>query len=223
MNSMILIPALDLEGTIGPVILRCRESAPDWDILVVDDGSTDGTVREASAIPGVRVISHESNRGKGAALRTGFQCAVEEGREMVLTLDGDGQHPPEWIPRFRERMEQSGADVVVGSRRGDHSTMPRMRRLSNRLSSWMASRAAGQVLPDSQSGFRLIRSDVLRSVRLTTNHYETETELLIGAVRKGFRIESVPIPTRYGNEKSHINVWKDTGRFIRLLSTMRSD
>jgi len=220
MRLLVLIPAYRLEGGIVDLLRRVRETAPDADILVVDDGSDDGTAARAASVPGVRVVSHGANRGKGAALRTGFAAAVEEGYPWVLTMDGDGQHPPESIPRFLEEAE-GDADLIVGSRKRGRSSMPVHRRLSNRLTSWLASRAAGVHLPDSQSGYRLIRTEVLRRVPLTTDGYEMETELLIGAARAGFRISSVPIPTCYGEETSHIRVGRDTIRFLRVLRKSR--
>ncbi|MBN1826943.1 MAG: glycosyltransferase family 2 protein [Candidatus Eisenbacteria bacterium] len=222
MRTLILVPAYRLEGTIGPVLEETRRAAPGREILVVDDGSDDATGREAGAVEGVRVVAHSGNRGKGAALRTGFAEAIREGFDAVLTLDGDGQHPPELIPLFEERLTAEGADLVIGSRWEDFEGMPRMRRLSNRLCTWAVSRAVGRNLPDSQSGYRLVRTRVLEAVPLRTSHYETETELLIGAARRGFRITSIPIPARYGVEKSHIRVWRDMGRFLRLLVTLRN-
>jgi glycosyltransferase involved in cell wall biosynthesis len=220
MRLLVLIPAYRLADGIADLLGRVREVVPDADVLVVDDGSEDGTAARAESVPGVRVISHPRNRGKGAALRTGFAVAMEEGHDWVLTIDGDGQHPPESIPRFLEAAG-GGSDLIVGSRRGDHSSMPKMRRLSNRLSSWLASQAAGVPLPDSQSGYRLIRTDILRKVPLTTDGYEMETELLIGAARAGFRITDVPIPTCYGEETSHIQVGRDIVRFLGVLRRSR--
>jgi len=221
-RTLILVPAYRLEGTIGPVLEETKSAAPDRAILVVDDGSPDGTGREAAAVEGVRVARHETNRGKGAALRTGFAEAIRENFDAVLTMDGDGQHPPELIPRFEERLLDEKADLVVGSRWESFEKMPYQRRLSNRLCTWAASKTAGTALPDTQSGYRLIRTEVLAAVPLRTSHYETETELLIGAARRGFRITSIPIPARYGDETSHIRVWRDTGRFLRLLASLRN-
>jgi glycosyltransferase involved in cell wall biosynthesis len=220
MRLLVLIPAFNVERSLAAVLREIRRAAPGADVLVVDDGSTDRTAAVASE-EGARVLSHGANRGKGAALRSGFDVAIREEYEAVATIDGDGQHPPEWIPRFVRRAEETGADLVVGSRRGDHERMPPLRRLSNRLTTWLASRAAGARLPDSQSGYRLIRTGVLRAVPLRTSHYETETELLVGAARKGFRIDSIPIPAIYADETSHISVWRDTGRFLKLLAAMR--
>ena len=139
----------------------------------------------------------------------------------MITIDGDGQHPPESIPDFVARLEETGADLIVGSRTRRHTDMPLHRRASNKITTWLASRWAGTKLPDSQSGFRLVTRPVLERVKLETTRYETETELLIKAARAGFRIEGVPIPTIYDDETSHIDAWNDTLRFLKLLRDLR--
>jgi glycosyltransferase involved in cell wall biosynthesis len=221
MRLLVLIPAYNVACSLPAVLNETRHAVPSAAILVVDDGSTDGT--GAAAGGETRVLSHEKNRGKGAALRTGFDVALREGFDAVVTIDADGQHPPDRIPAFVARAEETGAEIIVGSRHDDRGPMPLHRRFSNRLTTWLASRVAGRPLPDSQSGYRLIRTEVLRSVPLRTTHYETETELLIGAARRGFRIESVPIPARYGDETSHISIARDTLRFVRLLAALRRE
>lgn len=221
MRVLVLVPALNLADRIGTLLASLRSIAPDAAVLVVDDGSTDGTAGAARRVEGVRVVSHDGNRGKGAALRTGFDVAVREDFDAVITVDGDGQHPPECVPDFIARAEESGADILVGTRERRHTKMPVHRRMSNKLTTWAASRVAGVPLPDSQSGYRLVRTRVIEAVPLATSHYETETELLIGAARRGFRIEAISIPTVYADERSHIRVWRDTGRFLKLLASMR--
>ena len=113
--------------------------------------------------------------------------------------------------------EHSPTGIILGSRMHNISTMPAVRKLTNKLTSFVGSLLAHQELKDSQSGFRLISSDVLRAVQLETSRYETESELLIKASKSGFRIISVPIKTIYGQEVSKINPVVDTYRFFRLL------
>lgn len=221
MRVLVLVPALNLADRIGELLLSLRALAPETEVVVVDDGSTDDTAGAARAVPGVRVSVHPENRGKGAALRTGFEIARREGFDAVVTLDGDGQHPPGCVPEFIGHAEATGADIVVGTRARRGTKMPVHRRMSNKMSTWFASKVAGTKLPDSQSGYRLVRTRVIEAVPLTTDHYETETELLIGAARRGFRIEGMTIPTVYADERSHIHVLRDTGRFLKLLWSMR--
>jgi glycosyltransferase involved in cell wall biosynthesis len=185
-------------------------------VVVVDDGSTDATGREARA-EGAEVIAHGANRGKGAALATGFAWALARGFDWVVTLDADLQHLPEEIPHLLDRARAGNADVVVGCRMSEADTMPWLRYWTNRTTSLFVSLFARRRIHDSQSGFRLVRCEVLRKVRLTTRRFETESELLIETGRHGFAIAEVPISTVYGQEVSKIDKMGDTLRFVRLL------
>jgi hypothetical protein len=133
----------------------------------------------------------------------------------VLALDADGQHDPTAAPRLLAALE--GADVIVGSRDSDRGDMPWLRRATNSVTTWVVSRLAGQRIPDSQSGYRAIRSSVIRAVRPKSRRFDYESEFLIGAARAGFRIGQVPVPTIYNAPGSHIHPVRDTLRFIRLV------
>ena len=221
MKPLVIVPAYRLEGVIGTLLSRIREIVPQAGVVAIDDGSGDGTSREAAAVEGVTVITHPENRGKGAALRTGFEHALAHGFDPLITIDGDGQHPPEVIPQFLDRAEESDADIVIGARPRKATNMPWDRRFANRVTSWIASRLARCEVPDIQSGYRLIRAHVLQRIELTTTRYEMETELIVKAGRAGMLIESIPIPTVYAEERSHIVAWKDTLRWLRLLWKLR--
>ena len=225
MNVCLLIPAYNEAGTISQVISKARRIIKS--VVVVDDGSQDATAQIARD-SGAFVLKHQVNRGKGAALRTGFQYALDHGYDAVITMDSDGQHDvgdiPSFLRAFNESprvrggvQEHSPTGIILGSRMHNISTMPAVRKLTNKLTSFVGSLLAHQELKDSQSGFRLISSDVLRAVQLETSRYETESELLIKASKSGFRIISVPIKTIYGQEVSKINPVIDTCRFFRLL------
>lgn len=214
MNLFAVIPARDAAATVGAVVRGLRQSLPSASVLVVDDGSVDATgevAREAGAI----VVRHEVNQGKGAALQTGFDEALRRGAEAVLALDADGQHDPAVAPRLVAELEK--ADLVVGSREGDRTGMPWLRRATNDVTTWFVSRLAGQRVPDSQSGYRAIRASVLRAVRPESRRFDYESEFLIGAARAGFRIGEAPVPTLYNAPGSHIHPVRDTIRFIRLV------
>ncbi len=211
---MAVIPAWNAEGTVGTVVRGVSRAVPGILVLVVDDGSTDGTsaaAREAGAV----VIRHEVNRGKGAALQTGFDEACRRGAERVLTLDADGQHDPAYAPRLLGALD--GSDVVIGSRDGDRTGMPWIRRATNSVMTSIVSGLAGKRIEDTQSGYRAVRAEVLGAVHPGSRRFEYESEFLIEAGRKGFRIGSVPIPTLYNAPGSHIDPFRDTLRFVRLL------
>jgi len=214
MKTCILIPGYNESKMIGRVVSEARKIIDD--VIVVDDGSKDNTAQIAQDA-GAIVLKHEINKGKGAALRTGFQYAIDHDYDAVVTMDSDGQHDPNDIPGFLTAIEKIGSGIIIGSRMNDISTMPAIRKCTNKLTSFASSLLAHQKIEDSQSGFRLITSDVLRAVKLVTDRFETESEILIKASKAGFRITSVPIKTIYGEEKSKIRPIHDTYRFLKLL------
>lgn len=214
MKTCILIPGYNESRMIGQVVTNTRKIIDD--VVVIDDGSRDNTAQIAQDA-GAYVIKHEVNKGKGAALRTGFQYVIDHGYDAVITMDSDGQHDPDDIPGFLDAVEKIGSGIIIGTRMGDISTMPLIRRCTNKLTSFSASILARQQIEDSQSGFRLITTDVLKTIQLETAGFETESEILIKASKAGFRITSVPIKTIYGEEKSKIKPMRDTYKFLRLL------
>ena len=214
MKIFAVIPARDAAGTIGGVVKGILRALPESGAIVVDDGSSDATAERARE-SGAIVVRHEVNQGKGAALQTGFDEALRHGADAVVALDADGQHDPSLAPDLLAALE--GADLVVGSREGDRRGMPWLRRATNDVTTWWVSRLAGQRIPDSQSGYRAIRAKVLQEVHPVSRRFEYESEFLIGAARKGFRIGEAPITTLYNAPGSHIHPVRDTLRFIRLV------
>jgi len=212
MKILALIPAFNEQNSIANVVRGVSQHIPD--VLVVDDGSTDMTAVEAESA-GARVVRLEENSGKGVALNMGFAVAEELGSSHVLTLDADGQHDPAEIPQFLEKMEETGAAMVIGCRMEDVSSMPKIRRMTNRISSWLVSRLSGQLIHDSQSGYRLMSMELPRQVEVRSRRYDAESEILIAAARKGFLIAEVTIRTIYGGERSKIRAVSDSLRFFR--------
>jgi glycosyltransferase involved in cell wall biosynthesis len=211
------MPAYRAARSIGGVIERVRLASPGATVLVVDDGSDDDTAARALAA-GAAVASHEHNEGKGRALATGLDAALAlAGMRWTVTLDADGQHPPEAIPSLLDPMFQDAADLVIGTRRLDGGAMPFGRRCTNWLSSTLVSRAIGSRVPDSQSGFRAMTRAVAAAVRPAGRRYEFETEFLLAAAAHGFRIGGVPIPTVYEGEASHFRYIGDTLRLARVF------
>ncbi len=219
-NVAALIPSFLEEKHIRDVAGRARAQLDT--VLVVDDGSADRTAEEARAA-GVEVIRHERNEGKGAAIKTGLRAlTARAGVEYILVLDGDGQHLPEEIPYFLAEANRSQAPMIVGSRMGDLEKMPPVRRLTNLAMSWTISRACGQPIPDSQCGFRMFRRDLaLAFLECPSTKYDFETEMLVLASRRGCKIAAAPVSTIYGEETSKIHPWRDTLRFVQLMSRLR--
>lgn len=214
LRACTLIPAYNAAHTIGPLIRQIKQLG--LEIVVINDGSTDATARIATEA-GALVISHLRNQGKGSALRTGFAFALHAGYEAVVTLDSDGQHDPQEIPRLLDVAADPQAAIVVGHRLVDGRQMPIARRWTNRVMSAIVSSLTRQQIPDSQCGFRVVRREVLASVRLSSRHFDLETELLLAATTRGWRITSVPIRAIYANHASHIDPLVDGARFLRVV------
>lgn len=211
----ILLPGYNVGRHLPAVVDGLRSTLPSASILLVDDGSADDTA-ECGRRLGITVIEHEQNQGKGMALRTGFAAAIEAGADAVITMDSDGQHLPAETTRFVEAWKR-GADVVVGDRMRDNENMPWLRKRTNEFTSWVISTLAGAKIPDTQNGYRLFDTRVLRDIELESRRYDMESEVLIRAARRGFSIASVPVSTIYHDEESSINPFVDTLRFIRLV------
>lgn len=214
LKTCVLIPSYNEERAIGGIIRALR--ARSLTVYVVDDGSTDKTA-EIAAAEGAVVVRHKANKGKGASMREGFQHILKKGFESVIVMDGDNQHEVDDIDAFMSCMERTGADMVIGNRMDDTSSMPAERIHTNRFMSGLISMIARQKVPDTQCGFRLIKTRVLESIKLESSNYEIESEMIIKAAKRGYRIESVPIKTIYEDQKSRINPVIDTLRFFYFL------
>lgn len=212
-----VIPAFNEAGHIDGVIRGVASHIPASNILVIDDGSSDGTVAEAEGT-GVEVVRNRVNLGKGATLLKGFGLMAEKPCiEAVFTLDADGQHAPGEMPAFIRVYREKKADIVIGSRMGNTTGMPALRRCTNLLTSAVISLRAGVRIDDSQSGYRLLRLSMIKKLDLVTRNFDLESEILIKAASLGAVIVSVPITTIYGEEKSKINPLVDTLRFLKLV------
>ena len=181
-------------------------------LLVIDDGSLDATAQILND-NGIPHLSHETNLGKGAAIKSGAKWAIENNFHWILTLDADQQHPPSLIPVFIERMK---AKVILIGQRSDLKSMPLLRILSNKFTSLLLSIRTNSSLRDSQCGFRLIPLSLFEKIEFQQNGFQFESELLIKASMSGYSIEHVKIPTVYGLEKSAMRNIRDTLKFAAM-------
>ncbi len=218
MKLICLIPAFNEEKTIGWIVRSVR--ALGYDVLVVDDGSKDGTAAIARD-HGAEVIVNEKNMGKGASLRRAIALLTKRPYDGVIMLDADGQHLPQDIQGLVDVFTRTGAGVVVGNRMAKAKGMPFVRWLTNSSMSLLLSLMCRQSVPDSQCGFRVISMPLLKVLRLETENFEIESEILLEAARKGFKIASGPITTVYEGQYSAIHPWKDTLRFLKFVCKKR--
>ena len=215
MKVIAVIPALNSAIYLARLLPEVKKHVAD--ILVIDDGSTDET-KSAAELCGATVIRHKVNRGKGAALKTGFEYALQNDFDIIITLDADCQHDPQYIPNFIEAYQNSGADLIVGSRVKDKADMPRERRFSNWATSHILSFLLKYKVEDSQCGYRLHTRKLLESLKLESDRYELETEMIIKAIQSGFTVRFIPVRVEYGyGYPSHISHVKDTLRWCRRV------
>ncbi len=209
MGICVVIPAYNARETIRQVVIETIQYG--LPLLVVDDGSTDATVAEIKGLP-VNLIRHPTNRGKGAALKTGFTWALEHGFEGVVTLDSDGQHDPSAIPRLAAAAREGKFDILLASRTAQFREMAGLRHYWNKFGAWCMKKRTGFDISDSQSGFRYYAAPLLRRLELVANGYELEMEILLKAWREGYRIGSLPIAARVadGRSTSHFRPVRDT-------------
>jgi glycosyltransferase involved in cell wall biosynthesis len=208
-GNCVVIPAYNAAGSIRQVVIETLQYG--LPLLVVNDGSTDSTLGEIKGLP-VSMIGHDRNRGKGAALRSGFAWAMERGFSGVVTLDSDGQHDPSAIPQLVSAAIEGDFDIVLASRFSQFSEMAGLRRYWNRFGAWCMRTRTGFDINDSQSGFRYYSTRLLRDLRLDSDGYELEMEILMKAWSRGFLIGSIAVPARVadGRNTSHFRPVRDT-------------
>jgi glycosyltransferase involved in cell wall biosynthesis len=207
----IVIPAVNEEDSIGDVVARLCAAAAWYEVLVVDDGSTDSTGRRAGEA-GARVIRHPYNKGNGAAVKTGIRNATGT---YVLIVDADGQHCPDDARRLIERLGEY--DLVVGARSA-RTQATAARRRGNAILNWLASYLSGQPVPDLSSGFRGARLDCLREfLHLLPNGFSTPTTTTLSLIRDGFNVTFVPIEAQPRRGRSKIRLARDGATFFLIL------
>ena len=201
------------------MIGRVRAVLPAAGVTVVDDGSRDET-EAVAARAGALVIRHARNAGKGAALATGIARALTDGAGVILTLDADGQHPPEALPLLLVALAEPGVELVLGARERS-GAMPVPRRITNWLSATIASRVAGAPIPDAQTGLRAFTSRLAADVTLRIGRYtryEYEAAFLLASLRAGYGVRSVTIPTIYDGQPSYFRSVTDGWRVARVFA-----
>ncbi len=215
----IVIPAFNAHNSL-PKLLKQIDRLPQspHTVFIIDDGS-----EKTYSLPqchhfSVKVIRFNKNAGKGAAIQKGLNLFLNKnGTQYVLLMDADGQHPVDSIPHFLTKVEREATDLVIGNRTKKIGKMPLLRIFSNTVSSLIVSWVTGTRISDSQCGFRLLHRRLAETIRLQEKGFQVETELIIKAVKRGFNVQFITIPTIYNGEKSNIKHISDTIRFIQII------
>jgi glycosyltransferase involved in cell wall biosynthesis len=214
-----IIPVFNEQRTIADIVRRTARQVER--IIVVDDGSTDGSC-EAAGGSGVAILRQPENRGKGAALLRGIEYARNAGAVFVITLDADGQHPPECIPDLLRHADPD--HIVIGSRVAGAQAIPTARLWANRTANFFISWAAGHWIEDTQCGFRIYPLRLFDGIRLRANRrsgFVFESEILIEACRNGFQVTPVAVPALYASvlqRPSHFRPVFDVSAIIIMVA-----
>jgi glycosyltransferase involved in cell wall biosynthesis len=218
-NIAVVIPALNealrIRGVVEGALLHCRH------VIVVDDGSEDGTADRIADLP-VTVLRHPHRLGKGASLRDGFAEALRRGMRGIITMDGDGQHAAEDIPRLLDAGNRYADHIVIGARLRKRALQPAYRRMANHFGDWGIAWGTGYQIADTQSGQRLYPAAVA-ALDVPGEDFVFEAQILISAAREmGTRCVSIPIESRYQSEDSDAEFrashFKPVRDFTRITS-----
>jgi glycosyltransferase involved in cell wall biosynthesis len=221
MGCVAVIPVFNNAGTVGDVVGRVKRYMDD--VIVVNDGSSDGTSEILAGIGGIEIISYSDNRGKGHALRRGLAAAGGRGFRYALTIDADGQHFPEDIPLFLEQAELTPGALVIGARNLTQENMPAKNTFANRFSNFWFRLETGKKMDDTQSGFRLYPLRPLHGMRFITSRYEFELESAVRLAWKGVAVVNIPVRVYYapeGERVSHFKPFRDFARISLLNSVL---
>lgn len=206
-----VVPAFNEESAVGVVV---RDTTPHVPVMVIDDGSSDLTAAQAVSA-GAYVLRHPVNRGKGAALQTGFRWALARGYDGVITLDADGQHDPSEIPKFLTVHQRNPEALIVGNR--SFAKMPLVRGVGNSLGRYMLRMTLGNDVQDSQCGYRLVPEWLLKQLLSSRRSgFDFELEMMLAYLAHGLAVEWVPVRTIYAGESSHVRLLCHVVEFLRL-------
>ena len=216
----VLIPTYNNAQTLEQVVndaLRYTDQ-----VIVVNDGSTDGTSAILEKFPNLRKVSYDKNRGKGYALRTGFAFALAEGFDYAITMDSDGQHFAADLPSFLNVLNENPESIIIGARNMDQSTVPGKSSFGNKFSNFWFWVTTGIRMDDTQSGYRWYPIRRMRNINFFTRKFEFEIEVLVRSSWIGIPVKSIPVEVFYpekGKRITHFRPFKDVTR-ITILNTV---
>jgi glycosyltransferase involved in cell wall biosynthesis len=213
----VIVPCYNEENAVEDVVRRVRKAAPDAEIVVVDDGSSDRTYERAKGL-GINLVKHDVNKGKAVALRTGYANAKGD---TIVTIDADCTYPPEYIPDLIKKFNE-GYDLVVGSRfkSGIPTGMPLPRSLANMTGSLLMSLITLRHVTDATSGFRIFKKE-LTGLKNNARNLEYEVEFTVRAIRAGYRYGEIAIKAETRVGKSKLKFFRDMWKFFATMLRAR--
>ncbi len=214
MKYCVIIPTFNNDRTLGTVISGVLGITRD--IIVVDDGSTDGTAEILRKFSGLKIVSISPNRGKGYAIRQGFKAAISAGYNYAITIDSDGQHYPSDIEAFLKKAEEVPHALIVGARRLDPEKVSKGSRFANSFSNFWYRVLTGIKLTDTQTGFRLYPLDLISDMKFFTRKYEFELEILVRAAWRRIQVTSAPIQVYYPPKEQRVSHFRPFRDFVRI-------
>lgn len=219
-RACVIIPTYNNADTLPAVIADV--AAYTRNIIVVNDGSTDDTAFMLTALPHIDVISHSKNKGKGIALRKGFERAVELGYLYAIAIDSDGQHFASDLPVFINKLKEAQDAIIIGARNMNQSSVPGKSSFGYKFSNFWFKIETGINAPDTQSGYRLYPVALMKEIRFFTRKYEFEIEVLVRAAWKGIAVTSVPVSVYYAPKEKRVSHFRPFRDFLRisLLNTL---
>lgn len=214
LHACVIIPTYNNETSLGAVIKDV--SLYTHDIIVVNDGATDGTLDIVESFSFVQLISYKKNIGKGWALQKAFAYAAERGYQFAITIDSDGQHFAKDLPTFMDKLSLEQNAIIIGARNMNQASVPGGSSFGNRFSNFWFKVETGISLPDTQSGYRLYPLLAINKMKFFTRKYEFEIEVLVRAAWKGVKISSVPVSVYYAPKEERISHFRPYKDFLRI-------
>ncbi|HLV30634.1 MAG TPA: glycosyltransferase family 2 protein [Chitinispirillaceae bacterium] len=216
-NIYILIPAYNTCKLLEKFIPALIDKVPSGRICIVNDASEDN-IHIVCEKWNITCLDHHENMGKGAALKTGFEHLIKKGARWIITMDADGQHAVEDIPKFIDAAQKNpSSGIIIGARSMKIGIMPVMRICSNKITSFILSIFSHTRIKDSQCGYRIYSTDLLKRINLEYSRFQMESEIILKAVFNNFMVLFTDVQTLYFNKQSHICHFKDTLRWIAAV------